>query len=152
MVPANYAITITNIFVSERSPRDYQVSRQENVYMLICQQWALQTCSKDIQCRMSRKDPETIMLTTESIQARSVSAIIKHSSHIISIHGSKLFHSIAKQLGQTKEANAARRTCCVTNRNKTYRFVMSQTRMLLSSELVRISSWRGWNKTHDTLL
>jgi len=83
MVPANYAITIPNIFVSEHYSRNYQVSQQENIYMLICQQWALQTCSKDIQCRMSREDPETIMLTTESIQARSVSES-SNTAHISS--------------------------------------------------------------------
>jgi len=38
MVPANYAVTTTNIFVSECCSRDYQVSQQENIYMLTFQQ------------------------------------------------------------------------------------------------------------------
>jgi len=40
----------------------------------------------------------------------------------------------------------------IEHTKRPYRLVMSQTRMLLSSELVKISSWRGWNRTHDTLL
>jgi len=68
------------------------------------------------------------------------------------LHGLvSFFNSCWKQIWQTQSKQFKTITLHHTSQN-TYRFVMSQTRMLLSSELVRISSWRGWNKTHDTLL
>lgn len=58
----------------------------------------------------------------------------------------------AKRLRVGCAAMTQKRSCSRRNVLRQLRLAMSQTRMLLSSELERISSWRGWNSTQDTLL